>query len=127
MRFDTLISPQELARALDGPRAPVLLDCGFDLADPQAGQRAYALEHIPGAHYLHLEADLSGVPTGRNGRHPLPDRAGFAARMAGLGVQADTQVVAYDNAGGMYAARLWWLMRWIGHGAVAVLDGGLAG
>ncbi|MEI2416397.1 sulfurtransferase [Orrella sp. JC864] len=120
------MSADQLARALAGPAAPLLVDCSFDLADPQAGQRAYAQGHIPGAHYLHLEADLSGPVTDRSGRHPLPDRAGFASRMAGLGARPDTQVVAYDNAGGMYAARLWWLMRWLGHGAVAVLDGGLA-
>lgn len=125
MHFDTLITAKELAKTLGDANAPVVVDCGFDLAQPQAGRRAYDEGHIPGACYLHLEEDLSGVPDGRNGRHPLPDREAFAARVARLGIRADTQVVAYDSSGGMYAARLWWLMRWIGHRAVAVLDGGL--
>jgi thiosulfate/3-mercaptopyruvate sulfurtransferase len=125
MPFDTLISAPNLSRLLSRQAAPVLVDCRFDLMDPQAGQRAYRQAHIPGAHYLHLEDDLSGAVTGHNGRHPLPERDAFAARMAALGVDDDTQIVAYDGAGGMYAARLWWLMRWIGHRDVAVLDGGL--
>jgi thiosulfate/3-mercaptopyruvate sulfurtransferase len=125
MPFDTLISAPELAELMSRPDAAVIVDCRFDLMDPQAGQRAYQQAHIPDAHYLHLEKDLSGAVTGRNGRHPLPGRDAFAARMAALGVDDDTQIVAYDSAGGMYAARLWWLMRWIGHRAVAVLDGGL--
>jgi thiosulfate/3-mercaptopyruvate sulfurtransferase len=125
MLLDTLISAPDLSKLLSRQDAPVIVDCSFDLMDPQAGQRAFQRAHLPGAHYLHLEEDLSGAATGRNGRHPLPARDAFAARMAALGVDDDTQIVAYDNAGGMYAARLWWLMRWIGHPAVAVLDGGL--
>lgn len=124
--YDTLIAAEELARALAQPgRDDVLvLDCGFDLTDAQAGRRHYDAGHIPGAAYVHLEDTLSGTKTGGNGRHPLPDRTAFAHAMAALGVSRQTQVVAYDNAGGMYAARLWWLLRWIGHDAVAVLDGG---
>lgn len=125
MPFDTLISAPDLAARLGREDAPLVVDCRFDLMDTQAGQRAYRQGHLPGAHYLHLEDDLSGPVTGRNGRHPLPDRDAFVARMAALGVDDDTQIVAYDDAGGMYAARLWWLMRWAGHRAVAVLDGGL--
>jgi thiosulfate/3-mercaptopyruvate sulfurtransferase len=125
MLLDTLISAPDLSKLLSRQDAPVIVDCRFDLMDPQAGQRAFQRAHLPGAHYLHLEEDLSGAATGRNGRHPLPARDAFAARMAALGVDDGTQIVAYDNAGGMYAARLWWLMRWIGHPAVAVLDGGL--
>lgn len=123
----TLIGADELARALQGPRRHdiLLLDCGFELTDPQAGRRQYDAGHLPGAFHVHLEDTLSGPKTGRNGRHPLPDRAALARALAALGVNADTQVVAYDNAGGMYAARLWWLLRWIGHEAVAVLDGGV--
>ncbi len=102
----------------------LVIDVGFDLADTDAGERAYAQGHLPGAHYLHLDRDLSGPKTGRNGRHPLPDRTAFAQRMRALGLSTDTQVVAYDAQGGMYAARLWWMLRWIGHPAVAVLDGG---
>lgn len=126
MSYSTLISVDALARQLDMGEPLVLLDCGFDLGDPAAGKRAYDEAHIPGAHYVHLEDTLSGPVTGSNGRHPLPDRAAFSRAMAGLGVGDGIQVVAYDNAGGMYAARLWWLMRWLGHGTVAVLDGGVA-
>lgn len=124
----TLISPDELARALAAPAQNTLLvlDCGFELTDPQAGRRHYDAGHIPDAVYVHLEDTLSGPKTGANGRHPLPDRGGFARAMAALGVGSQTQVIAYDNAGGMYAARLWWLLRAIGHDAVAVLDGGVS-
>lgn len=124
--FDTLISADELAAAHKSGKPLLVLDCGFELTDPQAGQRAYEGGHIPGARYVHLDKVLSAEKTGRNGRHPLPDRETFAATMAQLGLDADTQVVAYDNAGGMYAARLWWMLRWAGHPAVAVLDGGIA-
>jgi thiosulfate/3-mercaptopyruvate sulfurtransferase len=103
-----------------------IFDCRHSLANPDYGMQAYAQEHIPGAQFLHLDKDLSGPCSGKNGRHPLPDVATFAARMGACGVGATTQVVAYDNEGGMYAARLWWLLRWLGHDLVAVLDGGLA-
>lgn len=109
----------------------LLIEVSFDLGDTAAGERAYAAGHLPGAHYLHLDRDLSGEKTGPNGqfrgRHPLPDRAAFAARLRALGLSKSTQVVAYDRQGGMYAARLWWMLRWIGHRAVAVLDGGPQG
>ena len=124
MSYPTLISAAEL-RALPTEKR-LLIDVGFDLTDPSAGQRAYAAAHLPGAHYLHLDRDLSATKTGTNGRHPLPDRAGFAAKLTALGLSADTQVVTYDAQGGMYAARLWWMLRWIGHSAAAVLDGGQA-
>jgi thiosulfate/3-mercaptopyruvate sulfurtransferase len=104
----------------------MVLDCSFDLADPEAGRRAYAAGHIPGARYVSLDDTLSSARTGRNGRHPLPDRAAFAQALAALGANAETRIVAYDNAGGMYAARLWWMLRWAGHAAVSVLDGGIA-
>ena len=121
--FTTLITADELlALAARGP-APVVVDCSFDLADTEAGERAWREAHLPGSHYLHLDRDLSGAKTGRNGRHPLPDRAAFAARMAELGCQDDLPVVAYDASGGMYAARLWWMLRWLGHSQVQVLDG----
>jgi thiosulfate/3-mercaptopyruvate sulfurtransferase len=110
--------------------APLLLcDCSFDLADPGAGARAHALTHLPGALYLNLDDDLSAPKSGAQpgrGRHPLPDRQAFAQRLAALGFQDDLPVVAYDRSGGMYAARLWWMLRWAGHDAVQVLDGGLA-
>nr|WP_316644156.1 sulfurtransferase [uncultured Roseateles sp.] len=122
----TLVDAAQL-QALIATGAPLLVvDASFDLADPAAGERAYAAGHLPGAHYVHLDRDLSGAKTGSNGRHPLPTRESFAATAARLGLRPDTQVVAYDAQGGMYAARLWWMLRWIGHGAVAVLDGGPA-
>lgn len=126
MQHDTLISATEL-RALQAAGTPlVLLDCGFDLGDPAAGERAYAAGHLPGAHYAHLDRDLSGPKTGRNGRHPLPAREAIASRLGQWGVAPGMQVVTYDDQGMPYAARAWWLLRWLGHGAVAVLDGGRA-
>ncbi|HWH83944.1 MAG TPA: sulfurtransferase [Burkholderiaceae bacterium] len=126
----TLISAAELRRALAGADAPVLIDTGFDLADPAAGEAAWRAGHLPGALYLHLERDLSGPKTGADGRfrgrHPLPERAAFAATLGRCGIGPATPVVAYDAHGGVYAARLWWMLRWIGHEAVAVLDGGVA-
>lgn len=128
MTYRTLIQAPELARLLAASPSKVLVfDLCFDLTDPSAGRRGYLSGHLPGARYLSLDDDLSGPKTGRNGRHPLPDRASFANRMAALGVSDDRQVVAYDQAGGMYAARLWWMLRWSGHANVAVLDGGLPG
>jgi len=125
-RYTTLIGAANLAEFIDAaPHALFLVDCRFDLADPDAGGRAYAAGHLPGAHYVHLEHDLSGPKTGQNGRHPLPERAELARKLAALGLRRDQQVVAYDAQGGMYAARLWWLLRWLGHDGVALLDGGL--
>jgi thiosulfate/3-mercaptopyruvate sulfurtransferase len=127
----TLISINQLASALNSAAesptsAPYLVfDCSFDLTNPAAGEQAYAAAHIPSAHYIHLEHHLSATKTGLNGRHPLPDRQAFAATMAAFGLTPQTQVVTYDNAGSMYAARLWWMLRWLGHESAAVLDGGL--
>jgi thiosulfate/3-mercaptopyruvate sulfurtransferase len=104
-----------------------IFDCRHDLKDTGYGVKAYAKEHIPGALHLHLDRDLSGTPNGSNGRHPLPSIEAFAARISACGVGDDTQVVAYDNEGGIFAARLWWLLRWMGHEKVALLDGGLPG
>jgi thiosulfate/3-mercaptopyruvate sulfurtransferase len=123
MEFKTLITADALQQYA-GPL--VLLDCGFDLADPGAGERAFLAGHLPGAVYAHLEHDLSGAKTGDNGRHPLPERAALAATAGRWGVAPGVQVVCYDAQGGPYAARAWWLLRWLGHGAVAVLDGGVA-
>jgi len=124
-----LISAPAL-RALLASGSPVLLaDCSFDLASPAAGEAAYAQQHLPGAIYLHLDRDLSAPGAGpaiNGGRHPLPDREAFAAHLAAKGFDQSSTVVAYDRTGGMYAARLWWMLRWIGHGAVQVLDGGVA-
>ncbi|AYH42431.1 sulfurtransferase [Azoarcus sp. DN11] len=122
--YSTLIGAHELAQHLHDP-GWVVFDCRHDLANPDFGRAAYARAHIPGARFLHLDEDLSSALTGTNGRHPLPDAEGFARRLAAAGVGNETQVVAYDDAGGMFAARLWWMMRWLGHHCVAVLDGGL--
>ena len=121
--YTTLISAPDLAAHLDDA-GWVVCDCRHDLADTEAGRRAYREAHIPGARFAHLDEDLSAPKTGRNGRHPLPDPDKFARRLGELGVDTAKQVVAYDASGGPYAARLWWLLRWLGHDAVAVLDGG---
>jgi thiosulfate/3-mercaptopyruvate sulfurtransferase len=121
----TLLSPAELMALHSAGTPLVVLDCGFDLADTAAGERAYTAGHIPGAQYAHLDRDLSGAKDGRNGRHPLPPRDAFAARAGAWGVAPGVQVVLYDAQGGVYAARGWWLLRWLGHEAAAVLDGGL--
>lgn len=120
----TLIAPDQLA-ALLGSRDLVVVDCRFSLSDAEAGERAYRQGHVPGAVYAHLERDLSGpVVPGKTGRHPLPDPRMLADRLGAWGLDASKQLVAYDDAGGAMAARLWWLARWLGHDAVAVLDGG---
>jgi thiosulfate/3-mercaptopyruvate sulfurtransferase len=121
--FTTLID----AGALEAlaPDAVALFDCSFDLSDPAAGHRRFLEAHVPGARYLHLDRDLAGTPDGSNGRHPLPDPECFAKSMRANGLRTGQQVVAYDASGGAFAARLWWLLRWIGHDAVAVLDGGI--
>ncbi len=121
-----LIQAAELQALLQTLAPVVVLDASFDLADTSAGLAAFKAAHIPGAVYVHLDADLSGARTGRNGRHPLPERATFAATAGRLGITPATQVVVYDRHGAMYAARAWWMLRWLGHTAVAVLDGGLA-
>jgi thiosulfate/3-mercaptopyruvate sulfurtransferase len=120
----TIVSPQLLAEHLDDPRW-IVIDCRFNLLDPKAGRRAYDAAHIPGAFYADLERDLSGTKTGGNGRHPLPDPTFFAALLETFGACDDSQIVAYDDGADMYAARLWFLCRWIGHDAAAVLDGGI--
>ena len=103
----------------------VVFDCRHDLADHQRGARVYREGHLPGAYHAPVETALAGLKTGVNGRHPLPEADAFAAFLNAHGVTAETQIVAYDDVGGQYAARLWWLARWIGLTRVAVLDGGL--
>jgi thiosulfate/3-mercaptopyruvate sulfurtransferase len=124
MIFRTLISVEELATHLNDASWRIF-DCRHDLTDPDAGERAYRNAHIPNARFLHLDRDLSGLKTGKNGRHPLPDADTLAAVLARRGVSNDTQVIAYDDSAGMFAVRLWWLLRWLGHDKVAMLDGGL--
>ncbi|MGH8702573.1 MAG: sulfurtransferase, partial [Burkholderiales bacterium] len=123
MRYTTLISTADLAGHLNEPDW-IVCDCRHDLADVKAGGRAFGESHIPGARFVHLDDDLSAPKTGGNGRHPLPDPERFARRVGELGIGNSSQVVAYDASGGYYAARLWWLLRWLGHDAAAVLDGG---
>ena len=121
-----LISAEALKAALGTVR---VFDVRFDLARPEAGEAAWREGHLPGAHYLHLDRDLSakdGVPALCGGRHPLPTREVFAATAARLGLTPDTPVVLVDAQGGMFAARAWWMLRWIGARDVRVLDGGLA-
>lgn len=120
----TLISAEALAALLGDARLRVF-DCRFDLARPAYGRAAYRDEHIPGAIFADLNADLSAPATAGGGRHPLPAPEEFAARLRTWGVNADSQVVAYDDSNGAYAARLWWMLRWLGHDDVAVLDGGM--
>lgn len=125
----TLIDARELLTHLLSPRENaadiVLIETSFDLADPDAAERDWRAGHLPGAHYLHLERDLSGAKTGLNGRHPLPERAAFARLIGSLGIRPSTQVVVYDRQQSMPASRAWWMLRWLGHEAVAVLDGGV--
>ena len=118
-----LVSTVQLAAHLDDPQW-IVADCRHDLANPDAGRAAYAQAHIPGARFFHLDHDLSGPRTGKNGRHPLPDPEKFAAALEKAGIGPGSRVIAYDAQGGMNATRLWWLMRWIGHDRVSVLDGG---
>jgi thiosulfate/3-mercaptopyruvate sulfurtransferase len=123
--FKTLIDPATLAAHLDDANW-IIIDCRFDLADPPKGEQLYLESHIPGARYAHLDRDLSGTKTGANGRHPLPTADDMRARFGAMGISPGAQVVAYDADSGMYAARLWWMLRYMGHEAVAVLDGGFA-
>jgi thiosulfate/3-mercaptopyruvate sulfurtransferase len=126
----TLMTAEDLMARLRAGERPVLLDCGFELTNVQAGEQAYEAGHLPGAVYAHLESDLSGPKQDAHGvfrgRHPLPSRETFAAAAGRWGIGPSTMVVAYDAQGGPYAARAWWLLRWLGHEHVAVLDGGVA-
>ena len=119
----TLVSVATLASHIDDP-SWLIVDCRFDLTNPSAGEAAFAATHIPGAIYAHLDRDLAGPVTPQTGRHPLPEPDVFAATLSRWGVTPTTQVVAYDADIGMYAARLWWMLRWVGHEQAAVLDGG---
>lgn len=124
MSSQHLITPQALHQLLASDPASVLVcDCRYDLVDSELGRRAYEASHIPGAVFVDLGRVLSGEKNGSNGRHPLPEQRVFAEQLAALGVNVDTLIVAYDAPGGSYAARLWWLARWVGHAKVVVLDG----
>ena len=125
MAFSTLLSTADLAAHLSDPDWAIV-DCRFDLADTGWGEQQYRAAHIRGALYAHLDRDLSGPKTGTNGRHPLPDIDQFKARLGEWGIGPGVQVAAYDQDTGMWASRLWWMLRHLGHEAAAVLDGGLA-
>jgi len=131
--YTTLIDPATLAAHIDDP-AWVVLDCRHDLVDLAAGRDAYAAGHLPQAQFADVETALSGAKRhpqadgsdgAFRGRHPLPQREAFIEQLRAWGIEDATQVVAYDAHGGMFAARVWWMLRWVGHEAVAVLDGGL--
>ena len=125
MTYRTIVSTGLLAEHLD-QKDWVVVDCRYDLANETWGEEQYRNAHIPGASYASLGHDLAAPPDGRNGRHPLPGHEVMAATFGRLGVTSDAQVVAYDQGNGMYASRLWWMLRYMGHDAVAVLDGGFA-
>jgi thiosulfate/3-mercaptopyruvate sulfurtransferase len=122
--YTTLVDVATLKAHLDDP-SWLVVDVRHQLADTGYGERAYAAGHIPGAVFLHCDRDLSGPLTGCNGRHPLPEPETLAGRLGDIGIGTTTQVVVYDDAQGMIAGRLWWLLRWLGHDAVALLNGGL--
>jgi thiosulfate/3-mercaptopyruvate sulfurtransferase len=121
--FTTLVNVEQLAARLSDPEL-IVCDCRHDLGDYAHGRRAYESSHIPGARFVHLDEDLSGPKTGLNGRHPLPHPRTFVLRLGALGIDNTKQVVGYDDSGGYYAARLRWMLRWVGHTRAAVLNGG---
>jgi thiosulfate/3-mercaptopyruvate sulfurtransferase len=125
MSQTTLITPRQLAARLED-RDLAVIDCRFDLGRPEWGREGYASARIPHALYAHLDHDLSGKVSASTGRHPLPPVDEMAARLGRWGIDAQVQVVTYDQSSGAHAARLWWLLRWLGHTKVAVLDGGFA-
>ncbi|MEJ2106220.1 MAG: sulfurtransferase [Acidiferrobacteraceae bacterium] len=122
--YTTVVSAGDLAHHIDHPDW-VIVDCRFTLTDPEAGRRAYTQGHLPGARYAHLEDDLSAPVSPRSGRHPLPDPDVLEGKLGAWGIDSEKQVVAYDDTFGAMASRLWWLLRWLGHDRVALLDGGL--
>jgi thiosulfate/3-mercaptopyruvate sulfurtransferase len=124
MNYTILISTKDLAQHLDDPDWAII-DCRFWLDDTEKGRRDYLESHIPGALYAHVDEDLSSpIIPGVTGRHPLPNVDEFSAKLGSWGIGPDVQVVAYDDRGGAIAARLWWLLHWLGHQQVAVLNGG---
>jgi thiosulfate/3-mercaptopyruvate sulfurtransferase len=121
MSWTTLIGADELAHVID---RCIVVDCRFDLANPQAGAAAFAQAHIPSAVFIDMDRQLSAPKSGQNGRHPMPSSDAVRALLESIGLNDDTQLIIYD-VGGMASGRLWWMARWIGHEHVAVLDGGL--
>lgn len=124
MAWTTLVSTEVLAGHLEDANW-LIFDCRFDLANPEWGFADYQASHIPGAIYVHLNEDLAGPISSSTGRHPLPDPKIFSKKCAQWGIEPHKQVVVYDQTGGSYASRLWWMLKAIGHDGVALLDGGL--
>ncbi len=124
MSFNTIISAQQLNEIIDQDNVRVF-DCRFSLKDPQGGLKNYQVGHLPNAQFADMDTQLSSAMTETSGRHPLPDAEQFTHQLKQWGVNNDTQVIAYDDISGAFAARLWWMMRWLGHDNVAVLDGGM--
>jgi thiosulfate/3-mercaptopyruvate sulfurtransferase len=123
MKYDSLISLKDLQINLDNPDW-VIIDCRFELENKDLGRDMYLEAHIPGAVYAHLDDNLSGpIVPGKTSRHPLPDVDMFVETLSSWGIDESVQVIVYDDGGGKYAARLWWMLRWFGHEAVAVMDG----
>jgi len=123
MFINTLVTTEDLAAHLDDPNW-IVFDCRFTLTDPEAGRQAYINSHIPGARYVHLDEDMSAPVTDSTGRHPLPDVKVLTKKLCHWGVGINKQVVVYDDSYGSMAVRLWWMLRWLGHPGVALLDGG---
>lgn len=123
MKYSNIISTDELHRHLEDSDW-LIFDCRFELSKPMAGEQAYGKAHIPRAQYVHLDRDLAAAPNGKNGRHPLPDPEIFRQKLGSWGIDSSKQVVAYDDGSAVYASRFWWMLRWMGHEAAAVLDGG---
>lgn len=121
--MDSIVSKQWLLARMYEPDL-IIVDCRFQLGSPKAGQDAFKASHIPGAIYLDLEEDLSAPIGEHGGRHPLPDPQTLAQRLSQVGISNSSHIIAYDDQGGMYASRLWWLLRWLGHDNVYVMDEG---
>ena len=124
MEYDTIISAQDLNSIISDDNVRVF-DCRFSLKDPQGGLKSYQSGHLPNAQFADMDTQLSSAMTETSGRHPLPDVDVFIEQLCAWGVSNDTQVIAYDDMKGAFAARLWWMMRWVGHNKVAVLNGGM--
>lgn len=122
--FDTILDANK-ACVLIAEGDCVVLDCRFSLGQPERGREAFRQGHLPLAQYVHLDEDLSSPVTSHSGRHPLPPIESFSEKLSDWGISPATQVIVYDDAGGLYAARAWWMLRWCGHRRVAVLDGGI--
>ena len=123
--YTNIVSAKELFQQLTNPEW-IIFDCRFNVTQPQWGAEQYRSGHIPGAFYCDLDKDLSSPPTSDSGRHPLPNPQDLATKLVAWGVSANSQIVVYDEMVGAVAARMWWVLRWLGHTSVAVLDGGLA-